>query len=157
MHRYELTIENRGDIPADWELVIPDTPFADIFSFEPKYGSLAVDASQALSIEMMSTTKLGEFNETFEFKLYGSDERLKVQFKGCIIGPTFHFDVDTIDFGLISYEFLHTKNIMLYNTSEIPMIYKLSVPQDGAFVKKEFDDGNIVVVQIYLCLWLDWW
>ncbi|GMH58813.1 hypothetical protein TrST_g5240 [Triparma strigata] len=138
MHRYELTIENRGDIACDWELVTPDTPFADIFSFSETSGSLSVDASKTLSIALCSTAKLGEFDELFEFKLHGSDERLKCRFKGNIIGPTFHFDVDTIDFGLISYEFLHTKNIMLYNTSEIPMNYSLCVPQDGAFVKKEF-------------------
>ena len=138
MHRYELTIENRGDIPCDWSLVTPDSPFAEIFTFSPSSGTLGVDASQTIGISLCSTNKLGDFEELFEFKLHGSDERLKCLFKGCIIGPTFHFDVDTIDFGLISYEFLHTKNIMLYNTSEIPMTYKLSVPEDGAFVKKEF-------------------
>ena len=139
MHRYELTIENRGDITCDWSLVVaPDTPFADIFTFSPSSGSLSVDASQTIQISLCSTAKLGEFEELFEFKLHGSDERLKCKFKGCIIGPTFYFDVDTIDFGLISYEFLHSKKLMLYNTSEIPMTYKLSVPQDGAFVKQEF-------------------
>lgn len=135
MHRYELQIENRGDITCDWSLVVPDTPFADIFSFSPSSGSLSVDASQTIQISLCSTAKLGEFEELFEFKLNGSDERLKCKFKGCIIGPTFHFDVDTIDFGLVSYEFLHSKKLMLYNTSEIPMSYRLSVPQDGAFVK----------------------
>ena len=138
-HQYEVTIDNRGDIPCTWELENPSTPFADIFTFESRSGTLAVDSSSTINIQLFSTDKLGDFEEIFEFKLHGSDEKLKFRFKGCIIGPTFHFDVDTIDFGLVSYEFLHSKNLMLYNTSEIPMTYNLCVPQDGAFVQKEFE------------------
>ena len=138
-HVYEVSIENRGDIPCTWELQDPDTPFADIFNFDVRSSTLAVDSTKTINIELFSTSKLGDFDEIFEFKLNGSDEKLKFRFKGCIIGPTFHFDVDTIDYGLVSYEFLHSKNLMLYNTSEIPMTYKLKVPMDGAFVQKEFD------------------
>jgi len=138
-HQYEFTIENRGDIPCTWELENPTTPFADIFEFSTRSGTLSVDSSSTICVQLFSTDKLGDFDEVYEFKLHGSDEKLKFHFKGCIIGPTFHFDVDTIDFGLVSYEFLHSKNLMLYNTSEIPMTYSLSVPQDGAFVQKEFE------------------
>ena len=139
IHRYEIAIDNRGDIPCEWELIIPDTHMADIITFDTTEGSLPVDASENIPITLSSTVKLGPFDEIFQFKLNGSDETLSCRFKGCIVGPTFHFDVDTIDFGLISYEFLHSKQIMLYNTSEIPMTYTLNVPQDGKFVKKEFD------------------
>jgi hydrocephalus-inducing protein len=56
-----------------------------------------------------------------------------------VIGPTFKFDVEVVDFGLVSYTFSHSRSVVLTNTSEIPMTYTLAIPQDGAFVgKREF-------------------
>jgi hypothetical protein len=55
------------------------------------------------------------------------------------VGPTFHFDVDELKFGVVSYEFLNNKTVSLFNTSEIPMTFALRVPQDGKFLDKEFD------------------
>ena len=66
---------------------------------------------------------LGEFSEQFTFTLRGSSETLSVHFKGHVVGPTFHFDAEELDFGRVSFEFLHSKNLCLYNTSEIPMEY----------------------------------
>jgi hypothetical protein len=138
LHRYEVGIDNRGDIPCSWKLVRPETPMNDIITFDKECGELNVDCSDTIGITLNSTVKLGDFNELFSFSLNGSSETLSCRFRGSIIGPTFHFDCDTIDYGTISYEFLHTKKICLYNTSEIPMDYSLAVPQDGKFVSKEF-------------------
>ena len=65
----------------------------------------------------------GEFSEMFNFQLQGSDDLLTCQIKGHVVGPTFNFDVDEIDFGVVSYSFMHKKTITLSNTSDIPMEY----------------------------------
>ncbi len=136
-HRYELTLKNKGDIPATYILQDPKTPFGPKFSFMPRQGVLEVGATHVIEVDFCSDI-LGEFSEQFSFALAGSGESLSVHFKGHVVGPTFHFDVETLNFGMVSYEFLHSKSFCLYNTSEIPMRFGLRVPQDGKFVDKEF-------------------
>ena len=36
------------------------------------------------------------------------------------VSPTFHFDLDRISFGVVSYGFLNSKTLTLTNTSEAP-------------------------------------
>jgi len=146
-HHYELGIANKGDIPAHWRLLNSNTPFGSSFEFHPSSGQLAVGASETLGIGFSSGI-LGEFSETFKVQLKGSDDKLSCQVKGHVIGPTFAFDVDVVDFGIVSYAFSHSKTIVLTNTSEIAMSFSLSIPQDGAFIsKREFTveptEGNL--------------
>ena len=77
-----------------------------------------------------------------------------------MVGPTFHFDVDGIDFGTISYDFAVERKFRLFNTSDIGMTYKLRVPQDGKFQKQEFvvtpNEGTLSAgetedIQLVLC------
>eukprot|EP00935_MAST-01C_sp_MAST-1C-sp1_P000586 g586.t1 len=137
VHKYEITMENRGDIESGYQLLPSHTPFGPKFSFSPDRGTLAVGESHNIEVTFCSEI-LGEFSEHFNFKLHGSDEPLSVHFKGHVVGPTFHFDVEEIDFGKISYDFLNSKQICLINTSEIPMKFGLRVPQDGNYLNKEF-------------------
>src|SRR5690606_38348619 len=58
---------------------------------------------------------------------------------GKVVGPTFHFDVDHIDFGSVSYNFLNTQYVNLVNTSDINMNFELRVPEDGSLLQREFD------------------
>ena len=48
-----------------------------------------------------------------------------------MIGPTFHFDVNKVKFGTVSYGFLNTFHCTLSNTSLVPMTFSLRVPGDG--------------------------
>ena len=48
-----------------------------------------------------------------------------------MIGPTFHFDVNKIKFGTVSYGFLNTFHCTLTNTALVPMTFNLRVPGDG--------------------------
>ena len=137
-HTYTLTLENHGDIVADYELRPSETPFGPKFTFTPSQGSLAVGDSQEIEVRFCSEI-LGEFSEHFHFHLRGTSRPLSAHFKGHVVGPTFHFDVDELDFGIVSYEFLNNKVVSLFNTSEIPMTFTLRVPQDGKFLDKEFD------------------
>jgi hypothetical protein len=137
-HTYTLTLENHGDIVADYELRPSETPFGPKFTFTPESGSLGVGDSHEIQVKFCSEI-LGEFSEHFHFHLRGTSQPLSSHFKGHVVGPTFHFDVDELKFGVVSYEFLNNKTVSLFNTSEIPMTFALRVPQDGKFLDKEFD------------------
>ena len=130
-HKYKLVLENHGDIDANFSLLPNDSRFGPQFKFEPSEGKLGVAESIQINVTFCSSI-LGEcecfgffssdvlFNhchsispipptnavsEHFRFGLKGSQETLGVHFKGHVVGPTFHFDVDDIDFGTISYDF----------------------------------------------------
>ena len=140
-HQYKLSLQNQGDIEAHYALQPRESSRhyqGPSFLFSPQAGTLAVGDTHVIDIDFTSEV-LGEFSEQFTFNLRGSSETLSVHFKGHVVGPTFHFDAEELDFGRVSFEFLHSKNLCLYNTSEIPMEYKLRVPQDGKVTDKEFD------------------
>ena len=44
---------------------------------------------------------LGEFNENFYFALRGNNEPLVCQIKGHVLGPSFKFDVNGLNFGTV--------------------------------------------------------
>ena len=135
-YAYALSVSNRGDIPCTWRMPPSQTPFGSAcFTWEPTKGVLPVGGSQPLGVTFKSGI-LGEFNETFKVQLKGSTEQLACQMKGHVIGPTFKFDVDVMDFGLVSYGFAHTKTMVITNTSDIAMEFALAIPQDGAFTGK---------------------
>ncbi|KAM6380942.1 hydrocephalus-inducing protein homolog [Pluvialis apricaria] len=51
--------------------------------------------------------------------------------RGCVIGPTFHFNVPSLHFGDVSFGFPHTLSCRLTNTSLVPMTFNLRIPGDG--------------------------
>ena len=135
---YELSIKNKGDIPAQWTFMSSLTKFGNKFQFSPGEGYLLPNQSQQIRIRFESDI-LGEFSEHFRFALQGNEDMLVCQIKGHVIGPTFHFDCTSIDFGTVSYDYLHSTKVRLVNTSKVPMVYTLHIPQDGAYLKKEFN------------------
>jgi hydrocephalus-inducing protein len=116
----------------------PNTRFGNKFIIYPKEGSLQPGESEALVIRFESDV-LGEFNEFFRFALQGNEHMMECNIKGHVIGPTFHFDAIKIDYGLVSFDYLHSHSVRLVNTSSIPVVFNLHVPQDGTHNKKEFD------------------
>jgi len=95
---------------------------------------------------------LGEFNELFRVELKGAAEPLTILFKGCVIGPSFHFDLDSLDFGLCSYDITKPLTCTLANSSDISMTFSLRIPKDnvelpGGRFKTEFiiepDSGTL--------------
>ena len=154
---YEISIVNKGDIIAHWTFMPPHTRFGNKFTFYPKEGSLQPGETAAVSIRFESDI-LGEFSEFFRFSLQGNENMLECNIKGNIVGPTFHFDTNKIDFGIVSYDYLHSQTVRLVNSSTIPIVFNLHVPQDGAHNKREFNvtpargtllggDGMDVVVE----------
>eukprot|EP00759_Apiculatamorpha_spiralis_P009318 PhF_6_TR15973/c0_g1_i1/m.24996/K17570/HYDIN; hydrocephalus-inducing protein len=149
IHQYEVQLENRGSIEARF-IQIPNpaaSSFATKFKFTPNSGSIPPGQSQVVNITFCSDLT-GIINETFLFRIQGAKEDLDMHFKGRVIGPTFHFDVEELDFGNVSYNFYHVKTLHLHNTSEISMKFLLKIPEDGLLGKKEFEiipsTGNIL-------------
>lgn len=93
---------NRGDIDAAFRLVPSDSTFGPYFSFSPSSGVLEPGAFQAIDVTF-SSPHLGDFSEDFFWEVEGLPYQHKLNFRGCVIGPTFHFDVPRLKFGTISY------------------------------------------------------
>ncbi len=106
----------------NFQLLPNSSPFGARFSFSPSQGSIAV-GQQCTVVCSFSPDILGEFHETFQWELLGSATSLPLTFKGKCIAPSFHFDIDRLAFGVVSYGFLNSKTLTLTNTSEVPMKY----------------------------------
>lgn len=135
----DIIIENKGEIEAKFELISNETPFGKMFHFEIEKGTLGVGERIPFRINFCSTI-LGEFSETFKWKLEGSTETLSILFTGHVIAPTFYFNKEEIKFKRVSYSFPKTKKIRMYNSSEVPFTFQLKIPGDGKIInQKEFE------------------
>ncbi|XP_072135349.1 hydrocephalus-inducing protein homolog isoform X2 [Mobula birostris] len=129
-HMYEMLMTNKGDILAAYSLVPAFTPIGSCFSINPSSGSLLPGDYQVLDVTFKSNI-LGEFREDLMFSVEGCPQPIRVTFKGHVIGPTFNFNVPSLNFGEISYGFPSTISCRLINTSIVPMRFNLWVPGDG--------------------------
>ncbi|XP_033116735.1 hydrocephalus-inducing protein homolog isoform X2 [Anneissia japonica] len=129
-HTYEVVLSNTGDIDASFQKLSSQTTFGPCFKFQPSEGLIRPGGHQAVLLSFCSVL-LGDFDEVFEFFVDGSPSQLQLQFKGCVIGPTFHFDVPRLKFGTISYGFTNIQCATLVNTALVPMNFVLRVPGDG--------------------------
>ncbi|XP_055993028.1 hydrocephalus-inducing protein homolog [Sorex fumeus] len=130
VHCYETVLSNKGSIDALFNLIPPVSVFGTCFTFSPKEGIIERSGVQALQICFTSST-LGHFEEEFLFNVSGSPEPVKLTIRGCVIGPTFHFNVPALHFGDISFGFPRTLICSLNNTSLVSMTFKLRIPGDG--------------------------
>ena len=101
----DLMIENKGEIEARFELISNETPFGKMFHFQIEKGILGVGERIPFHINFCSTI-LGEFSETFKWRLEGSTETLSILFTGHVIAPTFTFSKDEIRFKRVSYRYV---------------------------------------------------
>ncbi|NXQ99391.1 HYDIN protein, partial [Sagittarius serpentarius] len=130
-HSYEAVLFNKGAIDALFNLVPPATALGSCFTFLPREGVILPDGLQVIQISFSSTI-LGQFTEEFTFGVNGSPEPVILTIRGCVIGPTFHFDVPCLCFGDVSFGFPRTLSCRLTNTSLVPMTFNLRVPGDGS-------------------------
>uniref|UniRef100_A0A663MY75 HYDIN/VesB/CFA65-like Ig-like domain-containing protein n=1 Tax=Athene cunicularia TaxID=194338 RepID=A0A663MY75_ATHCN len=129
-HSYEVVLFNKGAIDAVFNLVPPATALGSCFTFLPQEGIILPEGLQVIRISF-SSTSLGEFKEEFRFSVNGSPEPVTLTIRGCVTGPTFHFDVPALHFGDVSFGFPHTLSCRLTNTSLVPLTFNLRVPGDG--------------------------
>ncbi|XP_008933568.1 PREDICTED: hydrocephalus-inducing protein homolog, partial [Merops nubicus] len=130
-HSYEVILFNRGAIDGFFSLVPPATALGSCFTFLPQEGIILPDGLQVIQISFSSTI-LGQFTEEFQFSVKGSPEPVTLTIRGCVIGPTFHFNVPSLHFGDVSFGFPHTLSCRLTNTSLVPMTFNLRIPGDGS-------------------------
>ncbi|KAM6409238.1 hydrocephalus-inducing protein homolog [Rhynochetos jubatus] len=130
-HSYEAILFNKGAIDAVFSLVPPATALGSCFTFLPREGSILPDELQVIHISFSSTI-LGQFAEEFRFSVSGAPAPVTLTIRGCIIGPTFHFNVPSLRFGYVSFGFPRTLSCRLANTSLVPMTFNLRIPGDGS-------------------------
>ncbi|XP_053944033.1 hydrocephalus-inducing protein homolog [Cuculus canorus] len=128
---YEVILFNKGAVDASFSLVHPTTALASCFTFDPWEGIISPDGLQVIKISFSSTI-LGKFKRAFKFRVKGSPEFVTLTIRGCVIGPTFHFNVPSLDFGVVSFGFPRTLSCCLNNTSSVPMTVDLRIPGDGS-------------------------
>ncbi|XP_075290237.1 hydrocephalus-inducing protein homolog isoform X3 [Opisthocomus hoazin] len=129
-HSYEAILFNKGAIDARFSLVPPATALGSCFAFLPQEGSVVPDGLHVIRISFSSTI-LGPFTEEFRFSVDGSPEPATLTIRGCVIGPTCHFNVPALHFGDVSFGFPRTLSCRLMNTSLVPMTVNLRIPGDG--------------------------
>lgn len=134
----DFTIQNKGEIPAIFELLPISMPPDMTISISPSAGTLAVNTMCKVEVTFCSN-ELGEVFTPIRFRLQGSEDQLTVRFKANVIPPVFHFDMDVIDFGAVSYSFPQTKVVKLISASKITMKYSLRIPEEANYKKKEFE------------------
>ncbi len=128
-HLYEVVLANKGFIEARYKINKINSAFGSCFTFEPSSGIVPVDNYQAIQITFHSD-QLGQFNEIFNVNIEGNPNVLPITISGQVIGPTFYFDQAQLKFGLVSYGFQTTLPCHLYNTSLVPMPFRLHIDQD---------------------------
>ncbi|XP_069822484.1 hydrocephalus-inducing protein homolog isoform X3 [Dendropsophus ebraccatus] len=130
-HNYEVILTNQGAIDGIFSLAPHTSALATCFTFTPSEGIILPDGNQACQISLCCSI-LGEFREDFHFHVDGSPDDVILTVRGCIIGPTFHFNVPALHFGDVSFGFPQTLTCSLNNTSLVPMSFSLRVPGDGS-------------------------
>ncbi|MGH0142284.1 UNVERIFIED_CONTAM: hypothetical protein FKN15_002866 [Acipenser sinensis] len=130
-HSYEAILSNKGDIDAIFSLVPPSSALGSFFSFNPSEGVVLPGGYQAIEVSFSSSI-VGDFQEEFLFSIDRNPQNISVTFRGCVIGPTFHFNVPVLNFGDVSFGFPRTLTCCLHNTSLVPMTFYLRVPADGS-------------------------
>ncbi|KAM4672094.1 hydrocephalus-inducing protein homolog [Amazona ochrocephala] len=127
---YEAILLNKGAIDAPFSLVLPATALGSCFTFTPQEGIVLLGGYQVIRISFRPTM-LGQFTEEFVFSVNRSPEPVALTIRGCVVGPTFHFDVPFLCFGDVSFGFPRTLSCRLTNTSLVPMTFNLHIPGDG--------------------------
>ncbi|KAI3370851.1 hypothetical protein L3Q82_007368 [Scortum barcoo] len=127
---YEVLLSNKGLIDAPFRLSSPDTTFGRCFSMSPQEGVVPSGACQVVEVTFHSHI-LGTFSEDLLLTVTGQPQPLTLTFRGCVVGPTFHFNISEFNFGDVAFGFPFTLICTLFNTSSVPMTFALRVPGDG--------------------------
>ncbi|EDO27261.1 predicted protein, partial [Nematostella vectensis] len=98
-HSYECSCLNRSSIRS---FLNPSIPLAMLL-VSMLFLLLITRNSLVMPAIHFCSPILGDFDELFSFAIEGSPEKLKLNIRGSVIGPTFHFNVPKLRFGTISY------------------------------------------------------
>ena len=137
MH-YEIALNNLGQLPFSYSLIERKLPFL-VFRFSPDRGHLTVGESKKIIITF-EATRVGQFNESFEFQIEGVEgrERPKITLYGRVIGPSLKLSRDLLDFGTVSVGFLYRQEFDLENVTGISCDFSFALEHDSTFEAREF-------------------
>uniref|UniRef100_A0A672ZM34 HYDIN/VesB/CFA65-like Ig-like domain-containing protein n=1 Tax=Sphaeramia orbicularis TaxID=375764 RepID=A0A672ZM34_9TELE len=127
---YEVLVSNRGLINAPFSLLSPNTAFGCCFSFSPEEGVVPAGEHRIVKVTFHSRV-FGSFSEDLQLRVEGKPEPLTLTFRGCVTGPSLHFDVSELSFGDVAFGFPQTSVCTLFNTSLVPVNFSLRVLGDG--------------------------
>ncbi|CAB1432185.1 unnamed protein product [Pleuronectes platessa] len=99
---FEVLVSNKGLIDGPFKLSCPDTTFGRCFSFSPEEGVIPSGGCQILEVTFHSRI-LGTFSEDLQLAVTGQPRPLTLTFRGCVVGPTFHFNVSELNFGDVAF------------------------------------------------------
>ena len=137
--KVQFFIENKGDIPAEFQLQKSNTPFSKMIYFDVNSGVLEV--GQKINFTMFfQSSKVGEFQEVFRWAIKDRPlkEDLTLHVRGHVRAPEFEFKDNRIEFGTVSYMFEKTQTIELENKSQVKFKFNLRIPGDSKN-EKEFE------------------
>ncbi|ORX48158.1 hypothetical protein BCR36DRAFT_329786 [Piromyces finnis] len=138
IHKFQAYLENKGDIDVKFKLLPKNTLFGPKFSFSPDIGVIKAGNKQPIDI-IFNPDILGEFYEDFLWNIEGSSNAISLVITGKVIGPTFFFEPNILNFGTSVYGFLNTRTIKLVNTSDITISYRLRLVSDNSEDANEFN------------------
>ena len=147
IYEYKVILRNTGKIPLDFQLM-PKELKNLVFTFYPSKGHLNIGESIPIQI-ILEVNHVGQFNETFEYRIFGFEDRPgpRITLHGKAIGATFDISCRKIEFGTISYGFLYCHDFEITNTSDIPLDFSLTLAPNKSFEAREFkiipDTGTI--------------
>ena len=123
-------LKNTGNVPVHF-CYEPHNTQNLRFTFSPTEGEIPVGNEIPISVRF-EASEVRQFNEIFHYKLRGvTQNHPYLEFVGKVIGPSFQLFPRHIDFGTVSYGFLHTKTFEIENKSAIPFEFTLRVIQEG--------------------------
>lgn len=70
---------------------------------------------------VLLSDELGAFEETFLWSIGGTTEPVSLTLSGEVKGPSFSVSPSEVSFGVVAHGFRYTKDVVLHNTSEVPM------------------------------------
>ncbi|KAL9822953.1 hydrocephalus-inducing protein-like [Geothlypis trichas] len=115
---YEVELLNLGAIDAAFTYIPSAANVGFCFKFAPEQGIIAAGGSQTIQM-FFSATVAGRFQEEFQFSVAGSPMSAMLGVRGCVTGPSSHFEVNELDFGDISPGSTYTEASSLSNTSPV--------------------------------------
>ncbi|KAL1497016.1 hypothetical protein ABEB36_008047 [Hypothenemus hampei] len=125
-HQYEISVTNKGIIPATVTYQSKNTDFGGVIKCIPHSITLGTDTTKAFVI-IFQTEVEGKFLETLDFKVEESEEILQCIFSGNVICPLLKCIPETIDFGTVSIGISSTKELSLINEFRVPITFNFQI------------------------------
>uniref|UniRef100_A0A6P7FKJ2 Hydrocephalus-inducing protein-like n=1 Tax=Diabrotica virgifera virgifera TaxID=50390 RepID=A0A6P7FKJ2_DIAVI len=126
-HEYQVVIKNDGCIPATVVFKPTDTEFGGKITCSPQSQHLnKIDSCRSFIIKFSSPYQ-GQFVEKVEFEIKESKEIIHFLLVGNVVCPVLRTNISSLDFGELSYGNIQTMEIQLYNDSQVPIDYTITI------------------------------